>query len=469
MMRKFFNWFTTTTVIVGLCLAGNAFATNGYFTHGNGTKNKSMAGAGIALPEDAIDASNNPAVATEVGDQFVIGAALFSPIRKYQTTESMANGQCFPNMGCAITIGPNNIKSDENYFVIPHMAWSKQLNNGNALALSFYGRGGMNTTWKGGTATFDPDGPGTDFGPMTFPGTYGAGDAGVDYNQAFLDLTWAKKVNNRLSLGVAGIFVAHWFEAKGVASFAPLTETYARSFVETGQPQMPTSLSNNGHDLAFGYGIKLGLHAELSERLSLGLMYQSKIWMGEFDDYSDLFANQGDMDVPPDLKIGLTWQATDAMAWSFDIEHIWYSDVDSVGNPIALLFQCPTAGVGGMELNNCLGGSNGGGFGWDDMTVYKLGLRWKAGEDWTWRFGYSYGEQPIPESEMSFNILAPGVMEDHITAGFTLERTPGRQFNMAVMYAPNVKVTGPQNFDPSQNVTFQMYQWEVEASYSWRF
>jgi long-chain fatty acid transport protein len=175
------------------------------------------------------------------------------------------------------------------------------------------------------------------------------------------------------------------------------------------------------------------------------------------------------MDIPPDLKLGVTFKTSETVDLSFDIEHIWYSDVDSVNNPIALLFNCPTAGFGGMELSNCLGGSNGGGFGWEDMTVYKAGLRYKAGEDWIWRLGYSYGEQPIPTSEMSFNILAPGVMEQHITAGFTLERTKGRQFNMAFMFAPNKKLTGQQNFDPTQTVTFEMYQWEIEASYSWRF
>jgi long-chain fatty acid transport protein len=467
-MIKRTNRYTTLAVVAGLLLAGNAFATNGYFTHGTGTKNKSMAGAGIALPEDAIDVANNPAVAPFVGDQFVVGAALFSPIRKYSTTQSQANGMCFPS-GCAITIGPNNLTSDSEYFIIPHISKSWQRDNGTAWAVSFYGRGGMNTDWKGGTATFDPDGPGSDFGPMTFPGTYGAGDAGVDFNQAFLDITWAKRVNERVSLGIAGVLVAQWFEANGVATFAPLTETYARPLVETGMPGNPTALSNNGHDWAYGAGLKVGLHAALSDRVDFGIMYQSKIWMTEFDDYADLFAEQGDMDIPPDLKIGLTFKANDKTALSFDIEHIWYSDIASVGNPIALLFNCPTAGRGGTDLSTCLGGNNGGGFGWDDMTVFKLGLRYKAGEDWTWRFGYSYGEQPIPNTEMSFNILAPGVMESHITAGFTLERTKGRQFNMAAMFAPSVSVTGPQNFDPSQNVTFKMYQWELEASYSWRF
>ena len=122
-----------------------------------------------------------------------------------------------------------------------------------------------------------------------------------------------------------------------------------------------------------------------------------------------------------------------------------------------------------MDLESCLGGKNGAGFGWDDMTVYKLGMMWTNNEDWTWRLGYSYGEQPIPDTEMTFNILAPAVMEHHFTAGFTLERTRGREFSMAFLYAPDVDLTGPQNFDPTQTVTFEMYQWEAEASYRWRF
>ncbi|MFC1694851.1 OmpP1/FadL family transporter [Pseudomonadota bacterium] len=464
-MNKKFNWFTTIAIVTSLCAAGSAYATNGYYTHGTGTKNKAMAGSGIALPEDAIDVTNNPAVAPFVGDQLVIGAALFSPVRKYQTTDSMANGQCFPGMGCAFTIGPNDLKSDSDYFVIPHIAKSWQLANDAAWALSFYGRGGMNTDWKGGTATFDPDGP---MGPApvtTFDGTYGAGKAGVNLNQAFFDITWAKKLNEKLSLGVSAVLVAQMFKANGVGSFAGYTETFAAS----GGTVMPTSLSNNGNDWSFGAGLKVGLHSPISDKVSLGLMYQTKIWMGEFDDYSDLFAEQGDMDIPANLKFGVTFHANEKLDLNFDFEYIWYADVDSVSNPIQLLFSCPTAGVGGMNLSNCLGGDNGGGFGWDNMAVYKVGAKYKAGEDWTWRFGYSYGKQPIGNDQMTFNILAPGVMESHFTTGFTLERTPGRQFNMSFMYAPNNKVTGTQNFDPSQNVTFEMYQWEVEASYSWRF
>lgn len=470
-MNKNLNWLTVAAAAVSLAVAGNAFATNGYFTHGNGTKNKAMAGSGIALPEDAIDVTNNPAVAPFVGDQLIVGAAVFSPIRKYETSSSMANGGCFPGMGCAFTIGPNSLKSKSNYFVIPHIAKSWQLDNGAAWAVSFYGRGGMNTTWEGGTATFDPDGP---MGPapiMTQPGTYGDGlfggngDAGVNLSQAFLDITWAKQINENFSFGVSAVLVAQMFEAKGIRTFSAYTESFAAS----GGMTMPQNLSNNGTDWSYGYGMKIGMHAPINDMFTFGTMYQTKISMTEFDDYSDLFAEDGDFDIPAHLKIGLTMHTSESLAFNLDLEHIWYSDVDSVGNPISNIFACPTAGAGGNDLSSCLGGKNGAGFGWDDMTVYKVGMRWTNNEDWTWRLGYSYGEQPIPSSEMTFNILAPATIEHHFTAGFTLERTKGRQFNMSVMYAPDAEVSGPQNFDPSQTVTFEMYQWELEASYSWRF
>lgn len=458
-MKTMINGFTVTALVAGLLAAGSAFATNGYFTHGIGTKNKAMAGSGIAMPEDAIDITNNPAVAAVVGDHMVLGAALFSPIRKYETSASQLNGQFN-----SFTIGPNKLKSDSNYFVIPHIARNWQLDNGNAFGLAFYGRGGMNTDWKGGTATFDPDGPGP--APiMTLDGTYGGGKAGVNLSQAFLDITYGKALNEKFALGVSAVLVAQMFKANGVGNFAGYTETFAAS----GGTMMPQNLSNNGTDWSYGAGFKVGFHSQLTDAFSLGLMYQSKIWMSDLDDYSDLFAQQGGFDIPANLKFGMTFKASEALAFNFDIDHIWYSDVDSVGNSISRIFACPTAGQGGTDLSSCLGGDNGAGFGWKDMTVYKAGMKWKAGEDWTWRFGYSYGKQPIPSSQMTFNILAPATIESHLTAGFTLNRTPNRDLNVSFMYAPNKKVSGPQNFDPTQTVTFEMYQWELEVSYGWRF
>jgi long-chain fatty acid transport protein len=463
-MKKVFNWTRPIAILLGVCVAGSALATNGYFTHGTGTKNKGMVGAGIALPQDAIDTVNNPAVAVLVGNSMQIGAALFNPNRTYHAWGSYALGQ-----GGAFTIGEGTFDSSKNYFVIPHFSRSWQRPSGNAFAVSFYGRGGMNTTWKTGSATFDPDGPFPQYDVMTLPGTFGDGQAGVDYSQAFLDLTWAKQITERTSFGIAGIMGMQMFEATGVQSFAGYTETFATGFMNTGGPVPVSNLSNNGHDFAWGYGVKLGLHTKLSDKTSFGIMYQSRIDMTEFDDYADLFAEDGDMDVPANLKIGLTRHIRKGFSISFDIEHTWYNDVEAPGNSIMNLFACPTAMQGGMDLSKCLGGENGGGFGWEDMTTYKIGFQWNNGYDWTWRAGFSYGEHPIPVGEMTFNILAPGLMEQHLTFGFTKQYGKYREWNFAFMYAPKNAQTGPNNFDPTQTLKWEMDQYELELSYGWRF
>jgi long-chain fatty acid transport protein len=452
------------TAIVTLLLTTPLWATNGYFTHGIGTKNKGMAGAGLALPEDAMSVANNPASALSNTGKYDLGIAVFSPLRHYETSDSLYNGQ-----GGTFTIGPNDIDSDNNYFYIPHMAGSWEINDQSAWATAFYGRGGMNTQWTGGTATFDPDGPGP--APvMTLPGTYGGGlvggngGAGVDLNQAFLELTYARSAGDKFTWGASLVGVMQLFSARGLSAFAGYTETFAAS----GGTVFPDSLTNNGHDRSYGLGAKLGMKWDWTETVAFAAAYQFKIGMSKFKDYSDLFADNGTMDIPADLKVGITFRPQENFALSFDVEKIWYSDVVSVGNLFENLFMCPTANPMATDVAYCLGGKKGAGFGWDDMTVYKIGGQWTAGKDWTWRAGFSHGKQPIPDSEVLFNILAPGVIEDHLTFGFTRTLSSGDEFNMSFMYGFNKKVTGTNPLDPSQTISFDMDQWEIELSYGWR-
>jgi long-chain fatty acid transport protein len=452
------------TAIATLLLTTPLWATNGYFTHGIGTKNKGMAGAGLAMPEDAMSVANNPAAALANTGKYDLGIAVFSPLRHYRTSDSIYNGQ-----GNTFTIGPNDIDSDNNYFYIPHMAGSWKIDDKSAWASAFYGRGGMNTQWTGGFATFDPDGPGP--APvMKFPGTYGGGlmggngGAGVDLNQAFLELTYARSAGDNFTWGASLVGVMQVFAARGLGAFAGYTETFAAS----GGTVFPDSLTNNGHDQSYGVGAKLGIQWDWTESLSFAASYQFKIGMSKLKDYSDLFADNGNMDIPADLKAGLTFRPQQNFALSFDVEKIWYSDVVSVGNMFENLFSCPTANPVATDVSYCLGGKKGAGFGWDDMTVYKIGAQWETSGDWTWRAGFSHGKQPIPDSEVMFNILAPGVIEDHATFGFTRKLTSGDEFNMSFMYGFNKKVSGANPLDPSQTIFFDMDQWEVEFSYGWR-
>jgi len=436
-----------------------ALATNGYFTHGVGTESKGMAGTGIGsnAANGPIIAASNPALAVFADDSWEVGLSIFSPMRSYKASASVVNG----NFG-AFTIGEGDFDSSSEFFPIPYVAKNWRLGNGHVISTSFYGRGGMNTTWDNSDATaiFDPDGPGP--APvMTLPGPFGGGEAGVDLSQAFLSIIYAGKASDRFAWGIGPVFAVQLFEAKGIGSFAGFTNTFAAS----GGTVFPTALTDNGHDTSTGWGFTGGLWFSFSDAVSAGFSYQSKLSMSEFDDYSDLFAEDGGFDIPASTKFGLSIIGSNNARLNLDIEHTEFSGPDSVGNKTANIAACPTAGLGGTDLESCLGGANGAGFGWDDMTTYKVGVEWTADETTTWRAGLSYGEQPI--DEMIFNILAPGVMEQHFTIGMTKHRPNGGAWTFSLMYAPEKTVEGLNMFDPTQTIELRMKQIEFEFSYLW--
>jgi len=431
-----------------------AFATNGYFAHGYSTKSNGLAGAGVAFPQDAMAAATNPAGMAFVGNRVDLGAAIFSPRREY-TVEGTPTGACMSAAECTFGIGPQNIESDNDYFLMPHLGWSKPIDSQSTFGLSIYGNGGMNTEYRGGTATFgSPVDPATGTPvavppgvSVTAPGTFGAGTAGVDLMQLFIAPTYSRKINETAAWGIGPIFAIQRFEARGLGMFGNF-----------GLSNAPRNLTNNGHDISYGAGVKLGVLGEVAPGLSLGASYQSRIYMTEFDDYKGLFAEKGDFDIPATATVGLAWNVTTTSTLVFDVQHIWYSDIDSIGNSLL-----PNL------MNAQLGDDTGAGFGWDDMTIYKIGYQWQTSGGWTWRVGFSYGEQPIPESQVLFNILAPGVMERHFTFGFTKEMGKDNELSFAAMYAPKESVKGPNPLDPAQTIELEMEQYQIEFSWAWKF
>ncbi|MFZ9051681.1 MAG: OmpP1/FadL family transporter [Woeseiaceae bacterium] len=469
-----------TTVLAAssmLAISGAAMATNGYFTHGVGTESKGMAGTGIGsnAMNGPIVTASNPALSYFADDGWEVGLSFFSPMRSYEASSSLAMGQ-----GGAFTVDEAKIDSSSEWFPIPYVAKNWRLSNGNVIGTAFYGRGGMNTDWddSGASATSglcDPTGQGN---VVTGPGPFCSGESGVDLSQAFLIVNYSGG-SDRFSWGIGPVLAVQAFEAKGVASYAPFTKTFNDCFftIPPGTPPnlwpcdpTPTALTDNGHEFSTGVGGVAGLWWAIADSVSVGLSYQSKIGMSEFDDYADLFAEQGGFDIPSSLKFGLSFAGSNDVRLNLDVEHTRYSEIGSVGNPMANLFNCPFAvsaftGTFGGDFEDCLGGKTGGGFGWEDMTTYKMGIEWTGSDTTTWRFGYSYGEQPIQAADITFNILAPGVMEQHFTIGMTRKRANGGAWSFSLMYAPSNTVSGVNEFDPTQTIDLEMKQFELEISY----
>lgn len=422
-MQLFRPFFLALILVV---MISPAFATNGYLAHGYGIKSKGMAGAGIALPQDSLIAATNPAGIVFVGNRLDASTALFSPHRSYEVKGA-------PSAPPQPALAPGKIDSDREYFVIPEFGLTWQLDDHKAVGVTIHGHGGMNTKYSSSANTF------------------GAGAAGVDLAQILLTPTFAYRFDNDAAIGISAVLAYQSFEAKGLANFGGLSNS-------------ATNLTDNGHDSSFGAGINLGFILPAGERLSLGGSYHSRVYMSEFDDYKGLFSEKGDFDIPANATLGLAWKTTEKLTLLLDVNKIWYSQIDSVGNTMMpAMGHCMMGNAG-----SCLGGNNGIGFGWDDMTTVKFGVQYTAQNDWTWRAGYSHGDQPIPDSEVFFNILAPGVMEEHFTIGFTKKIAGGKQeINFAAMYAPEHSVKG--TISPTQTVELEMKQYQLELGWSLLF
>jgi long-chain fatty acid transport protein len=142
-----------------------AFATNGYLAHGYGIKSRGMAGAGVALPQETLSAAINPASIAFIGNRVDISAALFNPRRSYEVTGT-------PSAQPQSALAPAKVDSGREYFIIPEMGASWQLDDHKSLGLILHGNGGMNTSYAA-----------ADTAGGSFSGT-----TGVDLSQLFYPL-----------------------------------------------------------------------------------------------------------------------------------------------------------------------------------------------------------------------------------------------------------------------------------------
>ena len=395
-------------------LAGSAYATNGYFGHGYGMKAKGMAGAATASSDDAFGGANNPASMAFAGNRLDLGVDLFSPRR-----EATMGNWFGPGMDATVD-------SESNYFLIPEFGYNRMVNNNLALGVTVYGNGGMNTDY-----------------PEVMPGVnlFGeAGSLGVDLMQLIVAPTAAYKIAPGHSIGISPLLGYQRFKAEGLGG--------------------PT----DSYDSAFGYGVRVGYMGKIAPTVTVGAAYASKMNFEEFDKYNWLFAEQGDFDIPENYNLGVAWQATPAVKLALDYQRINFSKVNSVGNP---------AGSPGGP-----GASDAPGFGWDDAKVWKLGMEYKYSPKLTLRAGYSHTNSPIKGAsladcmagsencgEVTMNILAPAVIENHATLGFTYTLASGNEVTMAYMHAFENEVSGVGLFGTD---TIKMYQNSLGIQYSWK-
>lgn len=384
----------SAALLAGLAPAA-ANATNGYFSDGYGARSQGQGGVAVAWAQDSLVIATNPAGIAWVDDRIDAGLDWFRPSRGTTIT-----GNAF---------GPDGTYSGDalKNFFIPNLGYVHHLTDTLSAGVAVYGNGGLNTQY--------------DTNPFARFGAGGA--AGVNLEQLFLTPAIAWKPVADQSLGLGLNLAYQQFSARGISIFS-------------GASLSPGNVSDQGTDRSLGLGVRLGWSGTLLPGLTGGLTWASRI-RGSFSDYRGLFADGGRFDVPSNLAAGLAYRPTTDWTFGVDVQRINYAQVAPVGDPLAALLQ-------GVPL----GATNGPGFGWDNITVVKLGASYQINPAWTLRAGYSHSGQPVPSSQTFFNILAPGVVQNHYTVGATWT-TPGKgEWSAFAAIAPSTTVAGSGSIPP---------------------
>ncbi|HZD90458.1 MAG TPA: outer membrane protein transport protein [Pseudolabrys sp.] len=418
-----------TTCVIAVWLAGSAAqATEGYFQYGYGARQSGLGGAGVADSRDAMALSLNPAGLVDVDRQLQAGMSFFLPYRSYS-----ASGTAF--------VAPGSYDSGDNFFPVPNLAYSNPIDGNSAWGIAVFGNGGMNTNWPNMTNTS----PGCGGGVGVF---CDGSKLHVDLMQAFVSVAYARRFGD-ISVGIAPVGAIQRIRVQGLGAFAGVSSD-------------PANLSSGDYDYSYGGGARLGVEWKVMPNVRLGVSGQTPIWMTKFHKYAGLFADAGNFDIPANITAGVAWDIDPAVTVMFDYKHIFYGSVASIANP--------------MSSPGLLGQANGPGFGWSDIDIFKIGAEWRATPQWTLRIGYAHNTNPISPADVTFNILAPGVVTDHFTGGFAYKATSNSELEFAAAYAPSNHVSGlektgapPFTTTPVSDIDISMHQFQFTLGYTYHF
>lgn len=348
-----------------------ALATQGTFPHGYGVKSEGMGGVVLALPQDSLVGASNPAGMVWVGTRLDVGVALLKVDNGVEFAGQTVSGV-----------------EDNDLYIIPQLGANRMLDEVSSLGLSIVGNGV-------GTAY----GSDSNVGGLERPGS--------EFQQMVATLSYARKLDERHSLGLGLMLIRQQLDIDGTGSI--------------GLPE--------GRDESYGAGLRLGYLGRLTDQLSLGASYATRGYMGKMKRFDKLLAEDGDLDMPANYGLGMSYQHGD---WTLaaDVQRILWSDVKAFGNP------------GVSRATGAPGDSDGPGFGWRDQTVYRLGLAWNATRQLTLRAGYNDANQLLDSRDGYLGLLAPAANHRHVTLGASYRLAGGNELSFAYARSFKDKVEG---------------------------
>ncbi len=389
---------------LGLVAFRPAFAADGYFLIGYGPRQKALAGANVADSRDAMALSINPAGIVGLERQFQLGLGAIVADRGYSTA------------GAPRVLAPGDVWSERPLFPIPNGGYVSPIDADSAWSVAAFANGGTNTAYS--FWNFRP--------PLGGP--LGGGFAGVDLQQGFLSVGYARRFG-AFTVGVAPTLAVQMVNVQGLKGFAPYSANM-------------WALSDNGYDWSYGGGVRAGLEWRATDQLRFAFSGASPMFLTRSGKYAGLFADYGRLDVPATVQAGFAYDVLPELTVMADWRHIFYSAVPALGNPTAPITV------------RSLGNGSGPGFDWQDTDSGAVGAEWRTGMGLTLRGGYHYSTNPLRARSVTVNALAPVINRHHVSGGLNYQLTKNSSVDFSVVYAFRNSITGFETFPQTPGYPF---------------
>jgi long-chain fatty acid transport protein len=471
-------------------------ATNGMNLEGYGPIAHSMGGASMAYDNGTAAVMNNPSTLgmMEQGNRIDVSLGFLGP----NVTAKMD--------------GMPDAKSSADAFYMPALGWAQKRNK-LTYGVGLFSQGGMGTEYDGnsfmaagsGETVRSEVGVGRLIAPLTFNiNQQWIVGASLDFVWAGMDIKMAMSgaqfndmtVNGSQEFGTAsGSMVDGLFQfvAGGILNDGTgVGDGFQTGPVNWARFDFSDSSAFTGEAVGTGFAGKIGGVFKLNSTWSFGATYHTKTALDDLESSNASISMSANVDdnlldetwdggttgtpagsytatnIPVNGKIivkDFQWPATLGIGtaanfgnWMIaaDIKRIFWKDVmkdfkmtfvaDSTQSGLA-------AGFANKELDAVLFQE------WKDQNVFQIGAGYMVTEKTTLRFGYNYGENPVPDKYL--NALFPAIVENHLTGGigYDIDKNSGVDFSL--VYAPEVEATSGSGVTS----THSQLNWQLMYSY----
>ena len=347
---------------VTVMTAGTANATFGMLPHCVGTVKCGMGGAGSARGIAAVDATVNPAVGAQMGNQYQVNLGVFKANVTGRTSTTTYNAA-----GVATNAGrvQGPVQHSDGTFPNGSLGVNYKIDDKTTFNLSIVPGGGGASKWARSRTA--------DAGQTT-------NDQEITYEMVYIQPSMAFKVSDKASYGVGAI----------LSRATMKTDSIYGNFTATANP--------NSKATFWGVGFQAGGVWNLADlnQGKFAVNLRSPVWHQDTGTNYNNKVFVSPIDTPMQLTAGIDFVPMDKLTVAMDYKYVNWAGTETIG-------AWPAATPAG--------------FGWVDQHIVMFGLEYALDDATNLRAGYSHGNSPIREDNVFANFLFPAIVEDHFTVG----------------------------------------------------